>query len=158
MLNYSGKQQSGFTLLELLVVMVIMGIMLGAISFTVGQSTHQQLRSEAERIALLLDLVREEAIVRNRPTMFEADEQSYQFKVRNEMKWELINDVDTLRKRDFVMAPVKLELIPNDHFQQKTTIVFGKEPVHRPFELILRIADDQVRIRADGVGHFEVSE
>ena len=66
----------GFTLLELLVVLVIIGIMLGAVSFSTMQSSRQRLLTDVQRIAVLLQLAREEAIVRNRPTAFEADQNS----------------------------------------------------------------------------------
>jgi general secretion pathway protein H len=148
-------RQNGFTLLELLVVLVIMGIMLGAVSLNSMQSTKQRLQTDAQRISLLLQLAREEAIVRNRPTAFEVKDKGYQFLVLNENKWEKLEDLDTLRSRDFTYPETKLEIVSND--QQSTSnlrIVFGREPVSRPFLMTLRVAEDQVTINADGVGHF----
>ena len=63
---------AGFTLLELLVVLVIVGIMLGAVGLNAMPSDRQIVQNEAQRIALLLQLARDEAIVRNRPVAFEA--------------------------------------------------------------------------------------
>jgi general secretion pathway protein H len=62
----------GFTLIELLVVMVILGITLGLVSLNAMPGQKQALQQEAQRIALLLQLARDEAIVRNRQIAFEA--------------------------------------------------------------------------------------
>jgi general secretion pathway protein H len=35
-------------------------------------------------------------------------------------------------------------------------IVFGREPVDKPFVLTLRSGEASVAIRADGIGHFTV--
>jgi general secretion pathway protein H len=152
-----GESESGFTLLELLVVLVIMGIMLGAVSLNAMQSTRQRLQTDAQRISLLLQLAREEAIVRNRPTAFEVKDKGYQFLVLNESKWEKLEDLDTLRGRDFTLPETKLDIVSNDEQSARNLrIVFGREPVSRPFLMTLRVAEDQVTINADGVGHFVV--
>ena len=73
----------GFTLIELLVVLVIVGITLGVAAFNAMPSERQALQNEAQRIALLLQLARDEAIVRNRPIAFEAETERYRFLVRD---------------------------------------------------------------------------
>lgn len=149
--------QRGFTLLELLVVLVIVGIMLGVISFKAMPDPHQHLQNDAQRIALLLQLAREEAIVRNRPVAFEAGRESYHFLVRTDHNWEALQDVDMLREREFAVLPMELTIIPvlNPN-ADSLRIVFGREPVDKPFTLTMRSGDDQVTIKADGVGHFTV--
>lgn len=155
----SGRRQlqRGFTLLELLVVLVIIGIMLGAVSFSTMQSSRQRLLTDAQRLALLLQLAREEAIVRNRPTAFEANQDRYHFLVRNDNKWELINDLDLLRERNFSFSPTLLSMTPAPLSDvNELRIVFGREPVDKPFILDIKVGEDHVTIRADGVGHFSV--
>ena len=147
----------GFTLLELLVVLVIAGIMLGLVSFNAMPSEQQALQNEARRIALLMQLARDEAIVRNRPVAFEADAGHYRFMVRNENEWQRVTNDDLLREREFKRPPVALAIdLPAAQQSNPLRIVFGREPVDKPFMLTLSSGEVQVAIRADGIGHYVV--
>ncbi len=152
-----GRAARGFTLVEVMVVLVIIGITLGMVSLNAIPSTQQNLLGEAKRIALLLQLARDEAIVRNRLVSFEADSDSYRFLVRNENRWDLVVGDDMLRERPFKAAPVTLLLDPpSAGLANPLRITFGREPVDKPFLLTLANGDDRVSIRADGIGHFVV--
>ena len=156
-MTVSRHRHKGFTLLELLVVLVIVSILLGAVSLNAFQSTRQRLQTDAQRISLLLQVAREEAIVRNRQTAFEANETGYQFLILNENKWDRIDDLELLRGRPFTVAETKLEIMPSQEVNSANIrIIFGREPVSRPFVLVLRSGQDKVSISADGVGHFAV--
>ncbi|MGZ8290048.1 MAG: GspH/FimT family pseudopilin [Telluria sp.] len=152
------RSARGFTLVEVMVVMVIIGITLGLVSLNAIPSSRQNLEKEAQRIALLLQLARDEAIVRNRMVAFEANSERYRFLVRNETSWDPVTQDDLLRERPFKSAPVVLLLDPPAQGPNTNVlrITFGREPVDRPFLLTLSSGDDRVAIRADGVGHFVV--
>ena len=148
---------AGFTLVELLVVMVIIGITLGLASLNAIPSPRQNLQQEAQRLALLLQLARDEAIVRNRQVAFEANGERYRFVVRNDTGWEPVTRDDLLRERTFRGAPLQLVLEPSMRSDPSTVrITFGREPVDKPFVLTLATAGNAVAIRADGIGHFTV--
>jgi general secretion pathway protein H len=148
---------AGFTLVEVMVVLVIIGITLGLVSLNAMPSQQQTLEGEAKRIALLLQLARDEAIVRNRLVAFEADSQGYRFLVRNESQWDLVTQDDLLRGRPFKSSPMVLLLDPaSAGGANPLRITFGREPVDKPFVLTLANGDDHVAIRADGIGHFTV--
>ena len=153
------QRQRGFTLIELLVVLVIIGVTLGLVSLNAMPSQQQSLEKEAQRIALLLQLARDEAIVRNRQVAFEADPERYRFLVRNEQQWQPVTQDDLLRERPFKLAPVLLTLDPPLNAGAGTgpfRITFGREPVDKPFVLTLSSGATSVAIRADGIGHFAV--
>jgi len=144
-------------LLELLVVLVIAGVLLGMVGLNAMQGERQVLQGEAQRIALLLQLARDEAIVRNRPIAFEAEPERYRFLIRDGNKWQSLTQDDLLREREFRRSPIALSITPpsaaeSDHLR----IVFGREPVDKPFVLTFTLGDASVAIRADGVGHFVV--
>ncbi len=154
----AASRQRGFTLIELLVVLVILGILLGIVSVNMAPSRRQGMQQEAQRIAMLLQLARDEAIVRNRPVAFEADAEAYRFLVRNDVRaWEAVTQDDMLRERPFKSAPVTLLLDPASTVPgDKLRVVFGREPVDRPFTLTMVSGDISVAIHADGIGHFTV--
>lgn len=149
--------QRGFTLLELLVVLVIAGIMLGVVSFNAMPDERQRLQNDAKRIALLMQIARDEAIVRNSAVAFEADQNSYRFLVKNGAEWVSLGD-DMLRERDFVMTPMSISVLPVLASPQSSSymvrIVFGREAVDKPFTMTLHAGNSSVDIRADGIGHF----
>ena len=150
-------RHAGFTLLELLVVLVIVGIALGVISFNAMPSSQQALQNEAQRIALLLQLARDEAIVRDRVIAFEVDGEGYRFLQREERIWQPLPGDDLLRPRQFVRSPVMLSVYPAPPGDvAPLRILFGREPVQQPFVLTMGMADASVAIRADGIGHFTV--
>jgi general secretion pathway protein H len=147
----------GFTLLEMLVVMVIFGITFGLISFNAMPNTRQALQNDAQRIALLLQLARDEAIVRNRPIAFETDGTTYRFLIRDDSGWQPLAQDDMLRQREFNRAPLGVVMEPPLPRQDdKLRIVFGREPVDKPFVLTLTAGDDRVTLKADGIGHYTV--
>jgi len=147
----------GFTLVEIMVVMVIIGITLGMASLNAMPNPQQDLQKEAQRLTLLLQLARDEAIVRNRPVTFEATPERYHFLVRNEARWDLITGDDLLREREFKNGPLTLLLDPaSAGTVNPLRITFGREPVDKPFVLVLATGGNRVAIRADGVGHFTV--
>lgn len=138
-----------------MIVIVILGITLGAVAFNALPDARQTLQNEAQRIALLLQLARDEAIVRNRPVAFEAEPDRYRFLVHEDHVWKAITQDDLLREREFKSAPLALAISPPlAAADGPLRIVFGREPVDKPFVLTLTFEDVSVAVRADGIGHF----
>ena len=150
------RQHHGFTLLELLVVLVIASILLGAVALNALPSDGQLLQDDAQRIALLLQAARDEAIVRNRAIAFDIDEQRYRFLIRQNDSWQVLTDDALLRERAFRRAPLLVSLIPPSVDRLPVRIVFGREPVDKPFVLRLSLGTKSASIQADGVGNFQV--
>ena len=90
---------SGFTLLELLIVMLIMALAAGLIGAIAQPDQRTHLRLEAERLAQLLDLAAEEARLTGRPIAWTADSAQYRFWRWSEAAgWSEAQD-DMLRSR-----------------------------------------------------------
>lgn len=132
-------------------------MLLGLVAFNAMPSERQVLQNEAQRIALLFQLARDEAIVRNRPIAFEAETDRYRFLVLEENTWQAIAEDDLLREREFKRAPIALSIEPAVAAEtDPLRIVFGREPVDKPFVLSLSSGASSVAIRADGIGNFTV--
>jgi general secretion pathway protein H len=149
--------RAGFTLLELLVVLVIVGIMLGVATLNALPSERQVLQEEARRIALLMQLARDEALVRSRPMALELDDNGYRFLIKDEGQWRGFGSDAQLRERSFQQAPVRIALDPSDQASGPMRVVFGREAIDKPFVLTLRVGEKtSVAIRADGIGNYIV--
>jgi general secretion pathway protein H len=142
----------GFTLIELMVVLVIIGIAAAAISVSAWPGQRQGLRFEADRLVQLLVLAREEAQVRGAAIRFEADENRYRFLILRERQWIPIDDPD-LRARPWQQS-VRIQVVRPDGGQ---VVEFGRDAVDVPFVLTLRSAEAEVNIAANGLGAFEVA-
>jgi general secretion pathway protein H len=93
-------RQSGFTLIEMLVVLLIMGIFVGLVATITQPDERALLRVEAERLAQLLDLAANKSRLTGRPTAWTADAHSYRFwQFSEDTYWTEIRDDDTLRAR-----------------------------------------------------------
>ncbi|MFK7912598.1 MAG: type II secretion system minor pseudopilin GspH [Pseudomonadales bacterium] len=74
------NRAEGFTLLEVLVVVAIIGILTGVVvvNFT-GASGAQQMESQAEQLMLRMDLARQRAVQRNRELGLSVTREGYSF-------------------------------------------------------------------------------
>ena len=70
---------SGFTLIEILVVVAIIGVIVGLAGAQLMRGPGDLVRGESEHLALLLRAAREEAILQGRVFAFGAGRESYRF-------------------------------------------------------------------------------
>lgn len=88
------RAQAGFTLVELLVVLVLLGVLGSAVALTLP-TTASPLQRQSEALALQLARARDEAIIATRPVRLLLDGEGYRFERRDFEHWQQI-DVATL--------------------------------------------------------------
>jgi general secretion pathway protein H len=99
----------GFTLIELLVVVVIIVIMVTLAGVQLMRSPGEAVRDESERLALLLQAARDEAILQGRVFAFGAGRESYRFlRLERDGKLRIAKDDELLRPRQLA-AGVAIE-------------------------------------------------
>jgi general secretion pathway protein H len=74
------RSAAGFTLLEILVVMVIVGILTGTVIFSfTGADSEQRLKGTAQNLAARIELARQHALQRNREWGIYVERDGYRF-------------------------------------------------------------------------------
>ncbi len=105
-------RHAGFTLIELLVVMVIVAVLATSVVLGfVGADREQNLRTEAERLAALIELARTEALSRNEEWGIAIDRDSYRFLVFDPdlNRWQISADA-TFRERTLTEATLTVKV------------------------------------------------
>ena len=94
------KRRRGFTLIEMLVVLLIMGLFVGLVSAITRPDDRAVLRIEAERLSQLLDFAAAEAQLTGKSIAWTADGAGYRFwRAGEDSTWSEIRDSDLLRAR-----------------------------------------------------------
>ena len=96
--GYEGRR--GFTLIEMLVVLMIMGLFVGLVSAITRPDDRAVLRLEAERLTQLLDFAAAEAQLTGKSIAWTADDSGYRFwRAGDDSNWSEIRDSELLRAR-----------------------------------------------------------
>jgi len=96
------RQQRGFTLLELLVVMTLIAILttFAVLRIDFGNPAERQ-QKEAQRLLQLLHLASQQALLQSRQLGIRFEEQHYQFyQLIDGKSWQLISQEPQLRRRE----------------------------------------------------------
>ena len=91
---------SGFTLIEIMVVLLIVAITIGMIGVNLQRGDNNRVQEEADRIVILLQAAREEAILQGKVFVVRFAKDGYRFlRLSNKGKLELLEKDDVLSPR-----------------------------------------------------------
>ena len=139
----------GFTLLELMVVVFIIGLVTAAAVITFGGDRRDtELDKEAERIDALLEYVREQAELQTRDYGIRMNSKNYSFVVFDVIRnqWRAAEEDDALREREFPEG-----LLPGMVLEGRQIILDAKKKAIEEFE-------PQIMIFANGdLSSFEIT-
>lgn len=91
----------GFTLLEVLAVMVIIGIILTFMTLSAGGDKRaEQMEREGRRLVALLQLASEEAVMRSEQLAMRVGDSDYAFMILHNNQWLPLEDDQSLRPRE----------------------------------------------------------
>ncbi|PRX98366.1 GspH/FimT family pseudopilin [Paraburkholderia sp. BL25I1N1] len=150
-----GKRAAGFTLLEMLVVLVIAGLLVSLTALTMTRNPRTDLNEEAQRLALLFESAGDEAQVRARPIAWQPLDGGFRFDLRTEDGWRPLRD-DLLGPRRWEGGVTGVSISYPGSDSQPSRIVFGTEAIDVPVQITLFSAAGSATIVSTGNGRYEV--
>lgn len=161
------RVNGGFTLIEVLVVLVILGVVVAMIGVNFAADPRHSLDTEAQRLALLLEQARDEAMSSGSSIAFSAEQQRYSFWQRQTepgadgtRPWKAHGDSELFRPRQLSGAITVNELRINQQAADKDAqkIVFPPSGVMLPFQLTLGLGEYRAVIKGNGMGQIAVDK
>lgn len=152
-----GRRQLGFTLIEMLVVMMIIGVTLAMVSVNFSRDERALLETEAQRLALLFEQARDEAMISARAFAWSSEAGGYRFWQRNlDAKWAVAED-DLFRPRGLT-APVKVANLSINEAKAllNERIVFSPSGFNAPFALVLTAGKERATVGSDAGGRISI--
>ena len=160
------SRQKGFTLLEMMVVLLIIGIATTMVSVSAFGNNARALRQDAIRLAHLFTAAQAEARASGQPIAWTYDGQGYHFvrlprrlmlPARMAMRAQPVHDTaigaDTaLRPREWITPGAMAVRI-----EPAIDIVFGADWIPGPLQMELKAGGNVVRLSRLGSGRFVVA-
>jgi general secretion pathway protein H len=145
----------GFTLLEMLVVLVIAGLLVSLAAVAITRNPRTDLNEQAQRLALLFESAGDEAQVRTRPIAWQPVNGGYRFDIRTEDGWRpLRDDLFAPRGWEGGVTDVSIDYPGSD--LKANRVVFGVESIDAPVTVTLYSAVGRATIVGTGNGRYEV--
>jgi type II secretion system protein H len=150
----------GFTLIETLVVVTIIAILAGTIVLGfVGRDREQKLQTEAERLALLIEMARTQAVQRNEEWGLEVGPTDYRFLVFDPDRVRWVEQSDhpfQPRQVDDMTFSVHVDQLPlpaANAADNAPSIVLFSSGEQTPFEIDIKPAWESKpwRVSSDGL-------
>ncbi|WP_394365166.1 GspH/FimT family pseudopilin [Paraburkholderia kirstenboschensis] len=149
------RHAAGFTLLEMMVVLVIAGLLVSLTALTMTRNPRTDLNEEAQRLALLFESAGDEAQVRARPIAWQPLDGGFRFDMRTEDGWRPLRD-DLLKPRQWEGGVTGVTIDYPGSSSQASRVVFGTEAIDVPVRITLFSAAGRATIVGTGNGRYEV--
>jgi general secretion pathway protein H len=151
------RRRCGYTLVEMLVVLMIMGLLIGTISVIASPASRNTLQLEAQRLAQLLNLAAAESRASGKSFRWTSDGPGYRFlRWQNDIGWTEIRDNDLLRPR---MLPSGITIsslrVENVRRQGQMQIEFTPHGLPLAFTIELASGDERHAVSASPVGEAQ---
>lgn len=151
----------GFTLIEILVVLVIVAIMTGVVLARLDASDGRKLKLISEQMAVLLEAGRDEAVTRGLRVAISSDGEGYQFWVADEDRndWRALTGSDILISRRLPENVIWHDQTVNGRERPLgERIVFFPSGLVEPFAIDMRLGMARVVIVADVMGRVVIGD
>ena len=152
------SEEQGFTLIEVMVVLVIMGLFVGLVSTIIRPDDRALLRLETERLAQLLDLAAAESRLTGKSIAWTAEESGYRFlRFGTDTDWSEIHDDDSLRARTLPhgmrIAGLRVE---NSSFREKMRLEFHPFGPTLSFVIAMSFGAERYEVEGSPIGELRI--
>ncbi|WP_413196571.1 GspH/FimT family pseudopilin [Pararobbsia alpina] len=152
------RTASGFTLIEMLVVLLIAGILISLVALSPSLNRKSGLNEEAQRLATMLASADDEAQVRSARIAWEPIAGGYRFVQATESGgWAPIRD-DLLKPHRWGVDITRVGIEYTGGHGSPTRIVFGEESISVPVTITLSAGDTRLEVISTGIGSFAVRQ
>ena len=146
----------GFTLIEILVVVVILGVVIGAVTLAIGAvGGERQLARQAEQLRALIAYACEQAELSGRDVGLSLDTEGFRFSIANRDDW-IASDASELRARKWLGGTLPTlsrdaqAVAVTEQTPEKPQLVCFSSGELTPFRLELALAGVTKHFRIDG--------
>lgn len=159
------RNHSGFTLLEIMVVVMLIALTVTLVGVNLGRDLDQVANLEAQRFAKLLAHVRDESVLTGKIYAIEVNEQdkTYHF-LESPEKWARVTQDDVLRQRHFPeYLSIRFDILQRDNADDKNLLIVQGDDEITPFKLVLTgdkylhvvALDESLNVSVEQVGKDE---
>lgn len=146
----------GFTLLELLVVLVVIGIAAGLVTVKAMPDDKRLLTVEAERLSQLLFIAQEDASLRSKRLAWQASDAGFGFYELTEDGAKPITSEDLLRIRTWGLPGVKTRIFVDG--SERRRLEFLPQPGTQSVIIQLRKDTAQVQLNRSLGGRYNIAQ
>ncbi len=157
------RQQSGFTLIEVIVVIAIIGFVLTIATISIGDPQVKRMKQTSERFTALIQLAKEQAIFNSQEYALSVWDSGYAFYTLDQSGWVLVTDDRIFRDRtlpDGIEHKLYLDgvlVILSNEDKKKPQIFITSDGEVSPFQLDITDLDEWTyQISFDELGEFEI--
>ena len=152
----SPRQAAGFTLIEMLVVLLIAGLLIAVVALAPSRNRRTDLAEDAQRLAAMLESADDQAEVRSASIAWEPVNGGYRFDQRGEDgKWRPITD-DVLAPHRWGAEVTNVSIRYTGSGNLTPRIVFGDESIDVPVTVTLDSDGVRLQVVGTGIGNLVV--
>nr|WP_323120572.1 type II secretion system minor pseudopilin GspH [Burkholderia alba] len=150
------RAQRGFTLLEMLVVLLIVGLLVAVVALAPSRNRRTDLDEEAQRLATLLESAGDEAQIRSASIAWQPVDGGYRFYQRAANgAWKPLSD-DLLRPYRWHTDVTGVSMRYTGSGDAIPRVVVGNESIDVPVTITLSSGTVRLLVVGTGIGGFAV--